>query len=152
MINKYIALKKNCVLVKGRLNSALYDLTREQVYSLNPTASRIVDLVNERSRVKEIVEEAADCPEAEKEVIEFLNTLVEKGIARISAAAVKTRRPTLSKPRSKLHFMWLEITSRCNLRCLHCYASSGPHSSLQKNQNHPEPELSTGDWLKMRSM
>jgi radical SAM protein with 4Fe4S-binding SPASM domain len=149
MINKYTALKKNCVLVKGNLNSALYDLTREQVYSLNPTASRIVDLVNERSRIKEIVEEVTDCPEAEKEVIEFLNTLVKKGIARISGSAIKTRRLTLSKPRRKLHFMWLEITPRCNLRCLHCYASSGPHSSLQKNQNHTEPELSTSDWLKI---
>jgi MoaA/NifB/PqqE/SkfB family radical SAM enzyme len=25
-----------------------------------------------------------------------------------------------------LHFLWLEITARCNLTCVHCYASSGP--------------------------
>lgn len=25
-----------------------------------------------------------------------------------------------------LRFVWLELTSRCNLRCIHCYAESGP--------------------------
>lgn len=26
----------------------------------------------------------------------------------------------------ELSFLWLELTSRCNLRCIHCYAESGP--------------------------
>ena len=25
-----------------------------------------------------------------------------------------------------LEFLWLELTGRCNLECLHCYADSGP--------------------------
>jgi len=25
-----------------------------------------------------------------------------------------------------LDFLWLELTSRCNLRCIHCYAESSP--------------------------
>ena len=25
-----------------------------------------------------------------------------------------------------LHFLWLELTSRCNLQCIHCYAESSP--------------------------
>ncbi|MGH2436430.1 MAG: radical SAM protein [bacterium] len=29
-----------------------------------------------------------------------------------------------------LSFLWLEITRRCNLRCVHCYASSGPDLPL----------------------
>lgn len=38
-------------------------------------------------------------------------------------------------PRSSLSssapisFMWLEITGKCNLRCVHCYADSGPDGS-----------------------
>ena len=28
---------------------------------------------------------------------------------------------------SRLSFLWLEITSKCNLRCSHCYAESGPN-------------------------
>ena len=26
-----------------------------------------------------------------------------------------------------IHFLWLELTNRCNLACTHCYAESGPH-------------------------
>lgn len=29
-----------------------------------------------------------------------------------------------------LHFLWLEITNRCNLECTHCYAGSGPRAEL----------------------
>jgi MoaA/NifB/PqqE/SkfB family radical SAM enzyme len=29
-----------------------------------------------------------------------------------------------------LNFLWLEITSRCNLTCTHCYATSGPDLPL----------------------
>src|SRR5687767_9735901 len=31
---------------------------------------------------------------------------------------------------SGLDFLWLEITLRCNLRCTHCYAESGPGNAL----------------------
>jgi MoaA/NifB/PqqE/SkfB family radical SAM enzyme len=27
----------------------------------------------------------------------------------------------------EIEFLWLELTNRCNLRCVHCYADSGPH-------------------------
>ncbi len=30
----------------------------------------------------------------------------------------------------ELHFLWLELTSKCNLKCVHCYADSGPHLPL----------------------
>jgi len=29
---------------------------------------------------------------------------------------------------SKLDFLWLELTNRCNLACVHCYTESDPHS------------------------
>lgn len=34
-----------------------------------------------------------------------------------------------SLPTQPLDFLWLELTSRCNLRCTHCYADSGPTTS-----------------------
>ncbi|OHA02441.1 MAG: hypothetical protein A3J58_00475 [Candidatus Sungbacteria bacterium RIFCSPHIGHO2_02_FULL_52_23] len=30
-----------------------------------------------------------------------------------------------------LSFLWLELTSRCNLECIHCYAESGPYVSTE---------------------
>jgi MoaA/NifB/PqqE/SkfB family radical SAM enzyme len=29
-------------------------------------------------------------------------------------------------PAAVIRFMWLEITGRCQLSCIHCYAGSGP--------------------------
>jgi MoaA/NifB/PqqE/SkfB family radical SAM enzyme len=48
--------------------------------------------------------------------------------------------PTESDISKAVHFIWLEITARCQLSCVHCYADSGPtgtHGSMttQKWQN-----------------
>src|SRR5438045_3225579 len=37
-----------------------------------------------------------------------------------------------------LRFLWLELTGRCNLHCVHCYADSSPTS------NHGT--MTTHDW------
>ncbi|MGV9310119.1 hypothetical protein ACWDLG_42715 [Nonomuraea sp. NPDC003727] len=37
-----------------------------------------------------------------------------------------------------VHFLELEITGRCQLRCGHCYADSGPNAS--------HGTMTTGDW------
>lgn len=41
---------------------------------------------------------------------------------------------------SGLSFLWLEITAKCNLECLHCYADSSPRVDLQG-------QMKTQDWL-----
>jgi MoaA/NifB/PqqE/SkfB family radical SAM enzyme len=46
---------------------------------------------------------------------------------------------TLDKT-SATHFMWLELTGRCQLNCVHCYADSGP------TQNHGT--MTAQDWLR----
>ena len=35
------------------------------------------------------------------------------------------------RPMPTLEFAWLELTNRCNLTCVHCYAESGPHAETQ---------------------
>ncbi|MEM4381646.1 MAG: radical SAM protein [Candidatus Caldarchaeum sp.] len=42
----------------------------------------------------------------------------------------------------KFDFLWLELTSRCNLRCVHCYAESSP------NPRNPDV-LSAKDYYKL---
>jgi MoaA/NifB/PqqE/SkfB family radical SAM enzyme len=42
----------------------------------------------------------------------------------------------------RLHFLWLEITEKCNLQCIHCYAGSGPHGRL-------EGDMHLNDWLRV---
>ncbi|WP_266170991.1 radical SAM/SPASM domain-containing protein [Dyella subtropica] len=37
--------------------------------------------------------------------------------------------------RERLDFIWLELTARCNLECVHCYADSGPKRPLSEGMN-----------------
>lgn len=41
-----------------------------------------------------------------------------------------------------LNFLWLEITSKCNLECVHCYSESSPRESLLG-------QMTTEDWLRV---
>lgn len=41
-----------------------------------------------------------------------------------------------------LSFLWLEITRRCNLACVHCYADSGPHLPLTE-------KMTFDDWCRV---
>lgn len=43
----------------------------------------------------------------------------------MSHAPAANRKPADS---SLVDFLWLELTNRCNLRCVHCYAESGPET------------------------
>jgi MoaA/NifB/PqqE/SkfB family radical SAM enzyme len=41
-----------------------------------------------------------------------------------------------------LSFLWLEITQRCNLACVHCYADSSPHLPLTER-------MTFSDWCRV---
>lgn len=45
-------------------------------------------------------------------------------------------------PSSGLNFLWLEITRKCNLQCVHCYAESSPQQALKEG-------LLFDDWLRI---
>lgn len=47
-------------------------------------------------------------------------------------------------PVANLDFLWLELTSKCNLSCVHCYAESGPRLALEQNVHFE-------DWMKILS-
>jgi MoaA/NifB/PqqE/SkfB family radical SAM enzyme len=38
--------------------------------------------------------------------------------------------PQLELESQDLSFLWLEVTAKCNLECIHCYADSGPRQQL----------------------
>ncbi len=42
----------------------------------------------------------------------------------------------------RLDFLWLEITEKCNLQCVHCYADSSPYGRL-------EGDMHLNDWLRV---
>ena len=46
----------------------------------------------------------------------------------------------VGQARGRLEFLWLELTGRCNLKCIHCYANSGPDRPLSEG-------MELKDWL-----
>lgn len=46
--------------------------------------------------------------------------------ATLTEAAMLTTQP--DQIHSRLDFLWIELTNRCNLTCVHCYSSSGPNT------------------------
>ena len=57
-----------------------------------------------------------------------------------TTVASDDHRPTCNQEIAGLRFLWLEITGRCNLECVHCYADSGPKGELYGS-------MSMADWL-----
>ncbi|CAN5368868.1 radical SAM protein [soil metagenome] len=72
------------------------------------------------------------------------NTLVSKSVATTEGPIVNRKRRS-SEDRDPfdplwLECVWLEVTNRCNLQCVHCYADSGPYEPLTYGLQH-------SDWL-----
>ncbi|UCD44461.1 MAG: radical SAM protein [Candidatus Bathyarchaeota archaeon] len=57
-----------------------------------------------------------------KEVISYIDDLIQKGV--IQKSLEKNVKLPILKPTGKLDTIWIEITSRCNLKCVHCYADA----------------------------
>lgn len=118
----YYLLKSECVLVEGKARGAIYDLDSGRVYSINRGA---VDLLKACQNTS--LETLMDITlKDNKPYLSFLDTLTAKGLGALynDFQAVKKRNIPCYQP--QLEFIWLELTSTCNNRCLHCYSASSP--------------------------
>jgi len=96
-------------LVDGLARSAIYDTQKGDVYSINFSARDIIL--------------------GQKTTETFYQKLGEKDI--VSRYKLPTK-IAFTTPPIDLEFMWLSLTSRCNLTCLHCYQESSPDFSEDK--------------------
>ena len=111
--------------VEGSKNAAIYDLSNERIYELNEKA-------------KESIIHYANKEKLDKKERVFIEDLISKKIIepkKISKEFV------FKKPVYKINFAWLELTSSCNLRCIHCYGDFG----CKKEQK--EKTLSNEEWF-----
>jgi radical SAM protein with 4Fe4S-binding SPASM domain len=110
-------------LVKGAKHSAIYDLAKGEVYSVDDTFGSALDLALMGRTPKEIIMQTGNNL---YETIEFLNKLAKQGLAGWYEGP--TRPPKsykdLPAPPWQLRLAWLELTDVCNLRCIHCYNDS----------------------------
>ena len=105
---KRIRLKEDCVLVRGAARSALYDLSDGKVYSLNRSAHRVLEHAQRKM--------------ARRRHRGFIDQLIDMGLAEAADTPLTSQQGSHGDgTEATLEFIWLEVTSTCNLTCLHCY-------------------------------
>jgi radical SAM protein with 4Fe4S-binding SPASM domain len=121
----YYRLNKDCRLVKGAKRGAIYDFQSGKVYSINNGAVQLLLACQEHS-----LDKLLDVTNSNsKKYLSFLDDLTGKGVGSLYTFDPGIKAPTAEVQVAddiRLEFLWLELTSKCNNRCLHCYATSGP--------------------------
>jgi len=121
---KHYCISDHCRFVKGAQGSAIYDLQHEKVYSINPVGTQyLADALMGRT-----LDEEAMC---------FLDKLEADGLLNDHSIQIVEHQIV-----PKLRYAWLELTSRCNCRCLHCYGAFGV-----PDKKEFESELSLDEWI-----
>lgn len=106
--NHDIKLAQGVFLVEGVKRAALYDTSKGNVYSVN--------------------DETVDVLKGRDLDLEFISNLVSLGLVSRNQESTNSGSHLINKSilQPNLHFAWLEITERCNERCLHCYGDFSP--------------------------
>jgi radical SAM protein with 4Fe4S-binding SPASM domain len=134
---KWFTLNKDVFLVKGAKRGALYDLKKGSVYSINERSTEIIDKCEKGNSLKNIAKKE-NLPI--NEILKYLKKLQILGLGQFvdkKEKLVKKILPSFKK--YQLGFIWLEITEKCNLKCLHCY-NEGDRTTAEEN-------LTLKDWI-----
>lgn len=109
-------LEKNVYLVKGIKNSAIYDLNSCVLYHLNNEAVSVLEKITNSSDYL--------LNDDELSFLVFLQSnkiVTENNIPKHSISELATT--------PKIDFVWIEITTGCNLKCVHCYDEASAHNA-----------------------
>lgn len=117
----YYKLSENCQLVKGSCRGAIYDFQSGKVFSINGDAFDLLEKCRDNP-IKNVLD--LDLP-SNKHVLDFMDHLTHMGIGSFYINKPEEKHvPPIEDQEVKLSFLWLELTSKCNNKCLHCYSSS----------------------------
>lgn len=122
--DRKFSFNEDVYLVKGAKYSAIYDLTRGGVYSVDDTFRNALHLALIGRTPKEIIMQTDN---SLYEIIGFLNKLADQGLGGWYEGPTCPPKSykDLPPPPGRLRVAWLELTDGCNLRCIHCYSDSG---------------------------
>lgn len=125
----FYRLNPHCRLVSGTLRGAIYDFISGRVYSISHSALLLLSKLQEL-QFEDVVDST------DRRTMAYLDRLSSQGLGSIyiTPPAKVTLKPVDENP---LDFLWLEITSSCNNRCLHCYASCASQPS-QDSVSHDQ--------------
>lgn len=111
----YYALKENVYLVKGAKYSCLYDFNGAKLYHLGSYLSDMVAAVNDGK----IIVESETAQQKE-----FIDILMHENLLCIVDKPNSSAIEEIKIRESSIDFAWIETTTKCNLKCIHCYNES----------------------------
>ena len=128
----YYRLNDNCQLVKGACRGAIYDFQSGKVFSINYDALQLLEECKNKS-IYDVID--INLP-ANNTVLDFIDQLTYKGLGAIYINRMENNNKTdVEDEELTLSFLWLELTSKCNNKCLHCYSSSDAYRN-DDNMTH----------------
>lgn len=113
------SLVEDVYIVNGIVNSCLYDLNNGKIYSLNSQLAEQINKINNKG---------IDIDNIEENLQNVLEQLVSLNLLKVSDIHEKRDIFDIKDPNPNIKFAWIEITSKCNLKCKHCYNESEPRS------------------------
>lgn len=108
-------LADDVYLVNGSVKSCLYDLKTGKLYSINKNLADKINLLNN---------DGLKVDDADEDLKKILNKFIELGLIEVSSIHENRNINDIKDIDTGIKFAWIEITSKCNLRCKHCYNES----------------------------
>ncbi len=135
-------------VVYGKRRSALYNLSSGNVYALNKSGAKIVESLLDGKKPNIIAGEIAGKERTDLDIInqqikEFMVQLKQLGLFQKQPQqqyGVNCQGNLVQQNNNTFREVWLELTPKCNLKCLHCYASAGKDKKAGN-------VLDTDNWL-----
>jgi radical SAM protein with 4Fe4S-binding SPASM domain len=130
LIKRKFALLPHCYLVKGAKRGAIYNLKTKDVYSID---ARSLFLLESLEKGKTLKSALISIPELDsEEMFVYLRNLEILKLGKFISDDETIIKIQFKKPPENLHFIWFEVTASCNLKCIHCYASSNQDNILKE--------------------
>lgn len=110
-----ISLNDNVYLVEGKLYGCIYDFNTLKLYHINKNLSNLINDINFNEKtLNQISNEHRD----------FLNKLIENKILKLTTSRKTNSIQEIKLLNEEIKFAWIEVTTKCNLKCIHCYNES----------------------------
>lgn len=116
-------LNDNVYMVLGAVGAILYNFNNGNVYWLNKESKTFLN---------EYLNNMRSCLSGEEQT--FINNLFNKGILTEEVISKHDIHDLKIKP--SIDFVWIEITTGCNLQCIHCYDEASPSKLINMDYEY----------------
>lgn len=128
MAEQYVYLTEDMALVRGVKYGLVIDFASGALHRLNEPACKILEDSGQAISLEKSLE-GLGLPLEGAEA--FLQEMQAKKLITMTTAPQEVPQASESPPPAQLDFIWMEVTSSCNLRCLHCYAEASAQQTAQ---------------------